>query len=103
MESKNNVSPKRQKVLQKKVINLEEHSLKDKEQLTLLKSKIKNLEITAEPTVLSNIEKDNTSTQKIPDLQSGNTIDILLSKIEEKIDVTIQQETCKNNRGRIVC
>ena len=95
MELKNNVSPKRQKELQKKVINLEERSLKDKEQLTLLKSKIKNLEITAEPTVQSNIEKDNTSTQTIPDLQSANAIDILFSKIEEKIDVTINKKLAK--------
>ena len=97
------MSPKQQKGLQKKVINLEERSLKGKEQLALLKSKIKNLEITAEPTVQSNIEKDNTSTQTIPDLQSANSIDILLSKIEEKIDVTINKKLAKNNRGRIVC
>ena len=95
LELKSNVSPKRQKELQEKVINLEERSLKDKEQLTLLKSKIKNLEITAEPTVQSNIEKDNTSTQTSPDLQSANTIDILPSKIEDKIDVTINKKLAK--------
>ena len=53
------------------------------------------MEITAEPTVKSIIEKDNTSTQTIPDLQSANTIDILLSKIEEKIDVTINKKLAK--------
>ena len=62
LDLKNSVSPKRQKELQKKVNTLAERSVKDNEELNSLRSKIKNLETTAEPNAKPNIEKDNTPT-----------------------------------------
>ena len=92
LDLKNNVSPKRQNELQKKVVTLEERSLKDKEQLNLLRTKVKNLESTLESTAKSSMIKENISTQTNPDTQYANTIDTLLSKIKEKIDATINRK-----------
>ena len=86
------MSPKRQNELQKKVVTLEERSLKDKEQLNLLRTKVKNLESTLESTAKSSMIKENISTQTNSDTQYANTIDTLLSKIEEKIDATINRK-----------
>ena len=92
LDLKNNVIPERQNELQKKVVTLEERSLKDKEQLNLLRTKVKHLESTLESTAKSSMIKENISTQTNPDTQYANTIDTLLSKIEEKIDATINRK-----------